>query len=480
MTAMIKPDVGGSSRPSAVAARREVFLHGPILGTLLRLSWPNILVMVAQTSTGLVETWWISHLGTDALAGMAVVFPVVMLMQMMSQGAMGGGISSAIARALGAGRHDEADAYVLHALIINAIFGTFFLITVLSFGRPLYTALGGQGQSLEAALQYSNVVFAGVVLLWIMNALASVIRGTGNMFVPAAVICGGVVFLVPISPLLIFGFGPFPALGIAGGGVALLLYYVVGTAVFAWYILSGRNGVRLRKTPLRWPLFREILRVGAVAGLTSIQTNLTVALTTSLIGAWFGPADIAGYGTAARLEYLLSPMVFGIGGTLVSMVGMNIGAGQDKRALHIAFIGGAAAFALTEAIGLWAAIWPNGWLSLFGSDPDMLRAGSAYLRIAGPLYGFYGLGFALYFASQGAGRLFWPLLAGLLRLIIATGGGFLALHLTGSLSWLFGALAAGLLVYGIVIPTSILCGAWFTKGAATTMRSQPVALRAKR
>ncbi len=474
MTAMAERDGDGRAPATAVAARRQIFLDGPILGTLLRLSWPNILVMVAQTSTGLIETWWISRLGTDALAGMAVVFPVVMLMQMMSQGAMGGGISSAIARALGAGRHDEADAYVLHALVINAMFGAFFLVTVLSFGRPLYTALGGQGPSLEAALQYSNVVFGEVLLLWIMNALASVIRGAGNMFVPAAVICGGVVFLIPVSPLLIFGFGPFPALGIAGGGVALLLYYVAGTVIFAWYVLSGRNGVRLRRAPLRWPLFREILRVGAVAALTSIQTNLTVALTTSLVGAWFGPADVAGYGTAARLEYLLSPMVFGIGGTLVSMVGMNIGAGQDKRALHIAFIGGAAAFVLTEAIGLWAAIWPNAWLSLFGSAPDMLHAGNAYLRIAGPLYGFYGLGFALYFASQGAGRLSWPLLAGLLRLIIAAGGGFLALHFTGSLFWLFSALATGLLVYGIVIPTSILWGAWSTKNAPIARtRSRP-------
>jgi putative MATE family efflux protein len=323
--------------------RRAVFLGGPILPTVLRLSWPNILVMLAQQSTGLIETWWISHLGTDALAGMAIVFPVVMLMQMMSQGAMGGGISSAIARVLGAGRQEEADAYVLHALLINVLFGAFFLVAVLSFGRPLYTALGGQGESLDAALKYSNVVFGGVLILWVMNALASVIRGTGNMLVPAAVICGGVVFLIPVSPLLIFGLGPFPALGIAGGGVALLLYYVAGTVVFAWYILSGRNGVRLRKGRLQWPLFREILRVGAAAALSSIQTNLTIAITTALVGAWFGAADVAGYGTAARLEYLLSPMVFGIGGTLVSMVGMNVGAGQQERALRIAFVGGATA-----------------------------------------------------------------------------------------------------------------------------------------
>ena len=183
------------------------------------------------------------------------------------------------------------------------------------------------------------------------------------MLVPALVICGGVVVLVPLSPLLIFGLGPFPALGVAGGGAALLVYYAAGIGVFAWYILSGHNGVNFRWVKPQWPLFREILQVGALAAITSLQTNLTIALTTSLVGNWFGPADVAGYGTGARLEYLLSPVVFGIGGTLVAMVGMNIGANQPARALRIAFLGGGAAFLLTETIGVAAAIWRPGWAS---------------------------------------------------------------------------------------------------------------------
>ena len=144
--------------------------------------------MLAQASTGLIETWWVSHLGTDALAGMALVFPVVMLMQMVSAGAMGGGISSAVARALGAGRRDEADALVLHAIVVNVALGAFFSIVMLVFGPSIYRALGGTDGELQTALSYSNVVFAGNILLWLMNALASVIRGTGNMLVPAMVI----------------------------------------------------------------------------------------------------------------------------------------------------------------------------------------------------------------------------------------------------------------------------------------------------
>ena len=447
--------------PKPMDARTRVLLQGPIVPTLLRMSWPNVLIMFAQASTGLIETYWIGHLGTDALAGMALVFPGVMLMQMFSSGAMGGGISSAIARALGAGRREQADALVLHALAINLAIGAAFSALVLAFGRPLYRLLGGEGASLEAALIYSNIVFGGIVLLWIMNALASVIRGTGNMLVPALVICAGAVALVPLSPLLIFGFGPIPAMGIAGGGAALVLYNLCGALVLGWYVLAGRNLARFKIAPLRWAMAREILRVGAVAGVSTVQTNVTVAATTALVGLAAGPAAVAGFGTAARLEYLLVPLVFGIGGPLVALVGTNIGAGNRERALRIAWTGAAVAFVLCEIIGVAAALFPVAWLSLFGNDPQMIEAGSAYLRAVGPCYGGFGFGLALYFASQGAGKLIWPLIAGFARMGVAIGGGWLALKLTGSLPLMFVAVGAALLIYGAGVATAIWMQTWF-------------------
>src|SRR6201999_2872492 len=104
--------------------------------------------------------------------------------------------------------------------------------------------------------------------------------------------------------------------------------------------------------------------------------------------------------------YLLIPLAFGLGGPMVALLGTNIGAGQRQRALRIALVGAGLAFVLTEAIGLAAAIWPEAWLGLFGHDKAMLATGSAYLRWVGPTFGFFGAGMALYFASQGAGRLF--------------------------------------------------------------------------
>ena len=459
--------------------RTRLLLEAPIAPTLLRLGAPNVLVMLAQAGVGLMETYFVGKLGTDALAGMALVFPAVMLMQMTSAGAMGGGIASAIARALGARRRDDADALVLHALLIAAVFALAFMVTVVAGGRWLYTRMGGSGGALDAAMVYSNWVFGGALLVWLFNTLSAVIRGAGNMALPAYVTVAGAVLLLPLSPLLIFGWGPLPGLGIAGGAIALLLYYLAGSAVLAAYLWSPRSLLRpsLRGLQLRWALFADILRVGLVGTVSTVATNLAIGITTALVGA-YGTAAIAGYGTASRLEYLLVPLVFGLGAPLVAMVGTCIGAGQRERALRATWIGAAIAFAMTEAIGLWAAAYPAAWLSLFNTEPAMIEAGSQYLRIVGPWYGFFGLGLVLYFASQGAGRLLWPVLGNIARLVVVVAGGWLALHGGYAITGVFAAQAAAMVVYGIANAWAIAGGAWFgpvgwPRGMAALLRRLP-------
>jgi putative MATE family efflux protein len=451
-----------SAVPPAMDPRTRLLLEGPIASTLLRMAGPNVVVMVAQAAAGLIETWFIGKLGTDALAGMALVFPVVMLMQMMSAGAMGGGIASAIARALGARRRDDAHALVFHALVLSGLFGLAFTLAAWLGGPWLYAHMGGQGGSLEAALTYSNWVFSGSLLVWLFNSLASVIRGTGNMGLPAKVISVGTLALLPVSPLLIFGWGPIPAMGIAGGGLALLLYYAGGSVALGLWLLSSRSLLRPRwaDAVLRRPLFMDILRVGLAGAVSTVATNVAIAVATGLAGH-FGPAAIAGYGTASRLEYLLVPLVFGFGGPLVAMVGTAVGAGRRERALRATWIGAGMAVLLSEAIGLAAAAFPLAWLSLFDSDPAMLAVGAQYLRTVGPVYGLFGLGLRLYFASQGAGKLLWPVLGNIARLVVAALGGWLALRLGWGLGGVFAAQALALVIYGGLNAAAIARGVWF-------------------
>jgi putative MATE family efflux protein len=448
-----------------VDARTRMLLEAPVGPTILRLALPNVVVMVVQASVGLIETYFVAKLGVDALAGIALVFPPFMLLQMVSAGAMGGGILSAIARALGSGQRDRANELVWSAIAITVALGALTSAGALLFGPKLYALMGGEGGSLAAATTYSTLVFAGAVPLWLFNSFAAIIRGTGNMVFPAAVIAVGALVLIPLSPLLIFGYGPFPRLGIAGGAVAVVLYYVIGGAIFAAYIWSGRGVLKPTLIPprLTWAPIREILRVGAASSVVSLSTNITVAVATGLAGL-IGPAAVAGYGTGARLEYLLVPLVFGLGAPVAAMVGTSIGAGRNDRALKVAWTGAAIAGGLTGAIGLAAAFYPAAWLSLFGDDPTMIEVGSRYLQIVGPFYGFFGGGLALYFAAQGAGRVGWAMTVAIARVIIAAGAGFIAVRFAGGSDALFVALAVALVVYGLGNVATVAAGTWFKGG----------------
>src|SRR5262245_35280171 len=277
-------------------------LDRPIAPTLLALAVPNVLMLVAQVALNVLEGYFVGWLGTEALAGVSVTFPLIMLMQTMSAGGMGGGVASAVARALGGGRRAEADALVAHAIVIALTLAAGFTLALLAGGRALYTAMGARGATLDAALAYSNVIFAGAVVFWLFNTLAAVIRGTGNMRLPAAVVMGGAVVLAGISPALIFGWGPLPRLGVRGAAVALVAYYAVGAAIFLAYLVSGRSVVRLapRAVRFRRRLFGDILRVGGPSLVNNVQTNLTVVLLTALVGP-FGSVAIACCGMGVRL-----------------------------------------------------------------------------------------------------------------------------------------------------------------------------------
>ena len=279
---------------------------------------------------------------------------------------------------------------------------------------------------------------------------------------PAAVTFGAVFVLLPLSPLLIFGWGPFPRLGVMGAGVAVVIYYVVAALVLIFYLRSRRSVLRLpfdlRRVEAR--LLGDVLRVGGLSAIGTIQANLTVVLVTGAVGL-FGTHAIAGYGIASRLDYILIPLLFGLGTAVLTMVGVNIGAGQVARAERIAWNGGLVAAALTETIGLAAAIFPQGWLELFSSDPAVLAVGTLYLRIVAPFYGIFGIGMLLYFAGQGAGRVMWPVLAGTARLIIATAVGWLVVKaLGGSLQELFITLAISVIAFGGITVTALRLHGW--------------------
>jgi putative MATE family efflux protein len=436
-------------------ALRERLLTAPLVPLILELAWPVIVVLLLQTLVGIAETFYVSFLGTDALAGVALVFPIVMLMTMMSRSGIGGGVSSAVARAIGAGRSADANALVLHALVLAVMFGVTFTIGVLGAGPILYLALGGNGRVLDAALTYSKFVFAGAAPIWIVNLFAAALQGAANVRTPAIVTFTGTVVLMILSPALIFGIGPFPRLGIAGAGTAVTLFYTFAALALLWIMASGRFGLTLKWVRLEVRLFKQILGVGLPSALGTLQLNATVIVVTGAVGL-FGRDALAGYGTASRLDYVLTPLLFGLGTAVVTLVGISIGAGNARRARQITWIAALLAVGFTEIVGLFVAIVPTAWLRLFSHDPAVLTIGALYLRRVGPVYGAIGLGLVLYFASQGIGRMAAPILSGTIKLFIAAGLGWVAVaHFGAGLSTLFFIIAAAAVVSSAITAIAV-------------------------
>ena len=416
--------------------------------------------MTASALVTIAETWYVGQLGLLPLAGMALVFPMVMLQQMLSAGSMGGGISAAISRALGANDISKANALVLHATLIALGIGLFFTLIFIFFSRSMFSAMGGQGESLEHCLAYANIVFLGAGSIWLTNSFTSVLRGTGNMRTPSNVLLTVCLGQVGLSGILGLGLGPIPGFGMAGIAAGTVSAYSASAIYLFFYLRSSRSRLQLSfNSPLSRALFIDILKVGGMSSLSSIQTVATIVVVTGLMSS-FGPEALAAYGIGTRLEFLLVPITFAFGVACLSMVGMALGANLVERAKQVAWAGALLSSALVGCIGLLVCFWPRIWTEIFTSNPVVLSYTASYFQWVGPCYGFFALGLCLYFASQGAGKLLGPVLAGTFRLCVVAAGGIWITQNNGSAVDMFALIAAGMVGYGLLTAISIYKVSW--------------------
>lgn len=450
--------------PGAAHAPSDPLLTAPLLPTLLRFALPNMGAMLATALAAIAETAYVGSFGVASLAGMALVFPLVMLQMMLSGGAMGGGVSSAVSRAFGAGDPARASALAVHALWIGLAAGTGYMVLMLAFGPALFAALGGSGEALAQAVAYARVAFLGSIFVWLVNTFASVIRGSGNMAVPSVTLLLVAGVQVLASGALGLGWGPLPRLGMAGVAAGQVVAYAAGALFLYGYLRSSRARVQLRwrATRLQPALLRDILRVGALACLSPLQTVLTILILTRLV-AQFGTNALAGYGIATRLEFLLVPIAFAIGVASVPLVGMAIGAGKVARARRAAWTAAALATAVLGGLGAALAVAPDLWTTRFTQDTAVLASAALYFRWAGPAYGLFGLGLCLYFSSLGAGKVGGAVLAGTLRLVMVAVGGSLLAWLQAPAWTIYALVALAMAAYGLATVAAVRLTSWGTE-----------------
>jgi putative MATE family efflux protein len=452
--------VAAAAPPAArpVAARTKLLLEGPIFSTLLRLAAPNILNLIAFVAVITFDGFFLGKIGTDALAGASLAFPWIMLVLQTTNSGMGAGVSSAVARALGAGSRERADELTFHAFLLALALGAIFATVMLLAAPSLFGWMGGRDKMLVDALAYANAAFGGAVCITVLNLLGNAVRGTGNMSLHASVLVGCVIAHIALAPALMFGYGPFPALGPAGAGWGLVIPFGVGSLIMIGYLRSSRSIVRLNFSGVapRWALFADILKVGVPGLVNTAITNLSVVILTGIAGQ-FGPQAAIGYAMGSRLEYIMQPIAFGFGTAIVAMVGTNWGAKQHDRARRIAWTGAVTIALVCGTLGLIVAVRPSIWLGLFSDDIEVARLGASYLRIVGPLYVCFGLGLGLFFVCQGYGRGFAAMTANAVRLVVSAGAGLAAVYWLGlGVSGLFAAIAAGFCIYAALTALAVI------------------------
>ncbi len=437
-------------------------LTAPIGRSLLRLAGPVTGLMFVQIGVGIAETWIVGRLGTDALAGFALVVPFMVLMLNTANGGMGGSVAAALARALGAGRIDDARALVWHALFLGLAFALVFTLLAWTIAPALFGAMGGHGRALDQALVFAGIWFSGALAAWISAFQSALLRGSGDTVTPSRIGLAMAILYVPLAALLALGVGEWRGLGIAGPALASVATSVVAAVLQRRAIRRGRLGFAptLAGVRLQARLFGEILKVGLMGSVTTLTAVGYAVLVTGLVGR-FGTAALAGYGIATRLEFMVAPVAFGIGSGLTTLVGVAVGAGDWRRAVAAAWSGALIAFGVIGLLGWSVALLPEAWSRLFTADSGVIAAAVACITRVAPFYCLFGLGLTLNFAGQGAGYMKAPLAGSLVRLLAAAVGGWLAVEKFGlGLNGVFCAVALSLVAYGGVIGGTLLVRPW--------------------
>ena len=442
--------------------RTQEFLTRPIIPLLIRMSAPNTIAFFIQSLVVLTEVWFISRLGTNSLAAVALAFPLLMITQTMSGGALGGAITSAIARSMGADDIEKAERLIWHSIIISLGGAISFLILFLLFGKQLLFLLGGRGEILQESYAYCSILFFGGILLWLSGSLSAVLRGMGNMRFPATLMVITSSIQVILSGGFILGWFGFPKLGVPGAAVAVLISSALMVTVILFKLRSKSIPASLRKErfQLRKILFDNIFEVAIPASLSPLLVVGTILVLTGLVGR-FGTEALAGYGIGSRVEFLMIPLIFGIGSAMTSIVGANIGALNIDRAEKVGILGGSTAGFVSILIGLTLAAFPEAWIQFFTDDIKAFEVTKKYIQIVGPFYIFQGIGLSLYFASQGANAMKWPTIATIARFIIACAGGGVSVYwLELGIESIFISSSAAMAIFGLMIFISIKKGAW--------------------
>tara|TARA_B100000519_G_scaffold198063_1_gene206876 strand:- start:18 stop:1322 length:1305 start_codon:yes stop_codon:yes gene_type:complete len=426
---------------------------------LYRLAAPNMLAVIIISIVTFSEAWYVGKVNTVALAGLAIVFPFQTLMGMMGNGGMGNGTASALSRSIGKNDFKRAHSVIWHSALINLFISLVYLIALGIFSRSIFNLFGASEEVTDQAVLYARIFFGLAPFIWLYFWMKSVLRGLGAIQIMARLDIVASVIQLVLSGALTLGWFFLPSLGLVGPAIAAVLCQGFAGVAMLILFVSGKFEISLKIIHLDFDVTKDILKVGGMGVLLAFNIALTIMLTTRFV-ADFGTEAIAGYGVCGRLEQMLIPLAFGVGGVLVVIVGTNFGASQYERARKSARFGALIIALVATLIGVILALFPSLWIDLFIKELGAFAIGSVYLRIVGPVFGLFAGGQTLSFASYGTGSMIIPVFGGVYRVLITSIFGLSVSYFSLDISFLFWGVTIGMVGWAIILSLNMISKVW--------------------
>ncbi len=440
--------------------RRSPLVDRPVLPTLVRLAWPIVVGHLLQLTYQLVDTFWVGQLGAVPLAAISVAFPLLFIVFSLAAGFSIAGVAL-VSQYSGAAQRDEAN--LAAGQVIGFSLGLALALSALGliFGRQLLAWIGAGPEVLPQAWTYFSILTGGIPLIFVFFVCAAVLEGTGDTVTPMKLKVASVVLNIVLDPFLIFGWGFFPAMGVAGAAVATVVSRFAGAAVIVHVLLSGRRGMTVRPKHLlpRPMLVRKVVRIGTPAALGASAVAVSMTVMTSIV-APFGTYALAAWGVGNRVLALIRMPSMGFGRATGVLVGQHLGADQPHAANRTAWTGVAVNVGIMALVVLAFQFGGGFVMRLFSDEPEVIRIGAQYLRWGAVAYGFLAVQQVLGGALEGAGQTMKNMLFLLITMWV------LQIPLAATFSTRLGLGVNGIW-YAILAATSagaLIISLWFIRG----------------
>ena len=387
-----------------MAGERGSLTEGSVRGHLMRMALPMCVAITAMMTTGLVDSYWVGRIGTEELAAVSFCGPVMMAVMSVAIG-LGAGVASVISRAAGVGDREQLRRLSTNAAVLMLL--VMAVISLLGFVsvRPLFAALGAEDGFLDAAVIYMRIWFAGATVMMGLMLASNVLRAMGQAIAPSVVMISSSVVNLILDPLLIFGVGPFPEMGIAGAALATVLSNVWACAAGLW-LLIARERLIAFSLPTWSALIESWRGVAAVGGPAALSNSVNPIANVTIMSAFavFGAGIVGGVGVGMRVEALAIIPFFALSASIGPIAGQNFGAGRLDRVRET----------FTESyrmIVLWGvgaaaflAILREPIAGLFPPDADVQVSAAFYLLIMPLTTIGYGIGIVTSAGFNALGR----------------------------------------------------------------------------